>query len=112
MPLEKCFILFGIALDYELDDRWFESRQWMGIFLFTTASRMALGPTHPPIQWVIEALSLQVKRPGRETDHPPPYIVEVKNAWSYTSPPQYVSMAWCSVKKDTRTTLPSHLYFL
>jgi hypothetical protein len=27
------------------------SRRGLGIFLFTTASRMALGPTHPPIQW-------------------------------------------------------------
>jgi len=25
---------------------------------------------------------------------------EVKNAWSYTSTPQYVFTAWCSVKKD------------
>jgi hypothetical protein len=29
----------------------------------------------------------------------PPYNVEVKNAWSYTSAPQYAFMAWCSVKK-------------
>jgi hypothetical protein len=25
-----------------------------------------------------------VKRPGREADHSPPSIAEVKNAWSYT----------------------------
>jgi hypothetical protein len=30
---------------------------------------MALGPTQLPIQWVPEALSLGVKRPGREADH-------------------------------------------
>jgi hypothetical protein len=29
-----------------------------------------------------------------------------KNAWSYTSTPQYFFMAWCSVKKSTGTTLP------
>jgi hypothetical protein len=34
-----------------LDDREFESREGMEIFLFTTASRLALGPPHPPIQW-------------------------------------------------------------
>jgi hypothetical protein len=28
-----------------------------------------------------------VKRPGRETDHLPPYSAEVKNVWSYTSTP-------------------------
>jgi hypothetical protein len=76
----------------------FESRQGLGIFLFTTASRQALGPTQPPIQWVPGALSLGVKRPGREADHSPPSSAEVKNAWSYTSTPQYAFMAWCSVK--------------
>jgi hypothetical protein len=33
------------------------------------------------------ALSLGVKRPGREADHSPPSNAEVKNAWSYTSTP-------------------------
>jgi hypothetical protein len=28
----------------------FDSRRGLGIFLFTTASRTALGPTQPPIQ--------------------------------------------------------------
>jgi hypothetical protein len=33
------------------------------------------------------ALSLGVKRPGRETDHSSPSNTEVKNVWSYTSTP-------------------------
>jgi hypothetical protein len=37
--------LIGIALDYGLDDRGFEIRQALGIFLFTTASRPTLGAT-------------------------------------------------------------------
>jgi hypothetical protein len=45
-----------------LDDRGFESRQGLGISLFTTASRPALGATQPPIEWVLGALSLRVKR--------------------------------------------------
>jgi hypothetical protein len=53
------------------------SRRGLGILLFTTASRTALGPTHPPIQWVPGALSLGVKRPGREPDHSLP-SAEVK----------------------------------
>jgi hypothetical protein len=56
----------------------FDSRRRLGIFLFTTASRTALGPTDPPIQWVPWALSLGVKRPGREAGHSPPFSAEVK----------------------------------
>jgi hypothetical protein len=65
----------------------FDSWQGLGIFLFTTASGTALGHTKPPIQWVPGALSLGVKRPGREADHSPPSSAKVKNAWSYTSTP-------------------------
>jgi hypothetical protein len=55
-----------------------DSRRGLGIFLFTTASRMALSPTLPPIQRVPVALSLGVKRPGSESDHSPPSSAEVK----------------------------------
>jgi hypothetical protein len=76
----------------------FDSRRRLGIFLFTTASRTALGPTQPPIHWLSGALSLGVKRLGCEADHSPPSSAYVKNAWSYTSTPQYVFMAWWLVK--------------
>jgi hypothetical protein len=56
----------------------FDSQRGLGIFPFTTASRTALGPTQPPIQWVLAALSLGVKRPGREADQTPLSIAEVK----------------------------------
>jgi hypothetical protein len=93
-----------------LDDDGFESRQGLGIFLFTTASRPAFGPTQPPIQWVTWALFLGLKRPGRETDYWPPSSAEVKNAWSYTStPPQYAFMLWFSVK-STGTKPCIHIY--
>jgi hypothetical protein len=65
----------------------FDCRQAGILFLFTTASRPALGPTQPPIQWVPVILSTRVKGPGREADHSPPSSAEVKNAWSYTSIP-------------------------
>jgi hypothetical protein len=91
----------------------FDFRQVLGIFLCSTASRTAPGPTQPPIQWVPAALSLGVKRSGREADHSPPYSSKVKTEWSYTSTTQYAFMAWCSVKKKHRDnfTLPLEVLF-
>jgi hypothetical protein len=51
------------------------------------------------------ALSLGVKRQGREADHLPPSSAEVKNEWSCTSTPQYAFMAWCSVKAQRQLYL-------
>jgi hypothetical protein len=75
----------------------FDSRRGLGIILFTTASRTALGPTQPPTQWVRGALSLGVKRPGREADHSPP------------SSAIYTFTTWCSVKKTAQWQLYLYL---
>jgi len=72
--------------------------------LYGTAHRI-LGPTQPPIQWVLGAFTLGVKWPGREADQSPPSSAEVRNAWIYTSTPQYVFMAWYLVKYRTITDL-------
>jgi hypothetical protein len=40
-------------------------------------------------------LFLSVKAAGTWADDSPPASAEVKNAWSYTSTPQIVFMAWC-----------------
>jgi hypothetical protein len=61
-------------------------------------SRPALRPTKTSVQWVPGALTPGLKRPGHEDDHSPPSSAEVKNAWSYTSSPPYVFMAWRLVK--------------
>jgi hypothetical protein len=42
---------------------------------------------------------------GREAYHTPPSSGEVKNAWRYTSIPQYAFMAWCSVKEQGQVYL-------
>jgi hypothetical protein len=60
----------------------FNSWQGMGFLLLTTMSRLALGPTQPPIQWVPGALSMGVKQPGHKADHSPLSSAEVKNVWS------------------------------
>jgi hypothetical protein len=73
------FRLAGTATcQYGLDDWGFDTWQGLGIFLFTTASRTALGSTQPPIQWVPWALSLRVKLPGCEAYQSPPSKAEVK----------------------------------
>jgi hypothetical protein len=57
------------------------------IFLFATASRLALKPAYSPSQWKQEALTLGLKWPDREAQHSPPSSAELKNEESYTSVP-------------------------
>jgi hypothetical protein len=45
------------------------SRQEKEIFLYSKASRLCLGPSQTPNQWVPGTLSPGVKRPGRESDN-------------------------------------------
>jgi len=59
----------------------------MGVFLFNTVSRLALGPSQTPIQWVPGALTLGIRHPGCETEPSPLSSAEIKNAWSYTFTP-------------------------
>jgi hypothetical protein len=44
----------------------------MEFFLFATVSRLALGPTQPPLQWILGAVTSGVKQLWCETDHSPP----------------------------------------
>jgi hypothetical protein len=71
-----------------------------------------VGPTQLPIQWNPGALPLEVKRPVREADRSPPSSAKVKNAWSYTSTPPCVFMAWYLLKRwdNFAFTLPSGLH--
>jgi len=73
----------------------------MGFSLFTTVSRLVLGPTQPPNQWVLD-----VKWMGHEADHSPPSNAKVKNARSHTCTYQYILMMWCLVKHGDSFTLP------
>jgi hypothetical protein len=90
---------------------WLHLRRGMGIFLFTTASRTALGPTQPPVQWVPGALSLEVTRPGREADHSPPSSAEVKECVDlYFHSPNTPSWRGAQFKKKSQGQL--YLYLL
>jgi hypothetical protein len=68
----------GIATGLGLDDRGSIPSRGK-IFLISTASRPALGPTQSPIQWILGAISLGEKRPGSEADYSFPSSVEDKN---------------------------------
>jgi hypothetical protein len=68
----------GKSICIEYINQGFESWQGLGIFLFTTVSRLALGTTQPSIQWVPGALFLEVKWLGCEADHSPSSSAEVK----------------------------------
>jgi hypothetical protein len=96
-----CLQLGYEFVNYELDDRRFDSREEQG-FPFSTASRPALGHTSPPIQLVPRTFSPRVNQKERETDHSPPSSAEVKNAWSCTSTQPYVFIAWCLIKHNIR----------
>jgi hypothetical protein len=78
---------------YGLDDREFESRQGLGIFLFTTVSRENLGPTQPPIQWVPGDISLEIKLPEHEADHSPHLVPGQRMVGAIPPLLQYAFMA-------------------
>jgi hypothetical protein len=62
-------------------------------FLFSKPSRPVLGSPIMLSNGCRGLLYLGVKRPGRETDHSPATIVEVKEMWIYTSTPPYAFAA-------------------
>jgi hypothetical protein len=78
----KLWIFFSILLlpyqNLQFYFLWVRFPTGLGIFLFTTVSRTILGPTQPTVEWVPGALSLEIKRLGREADYSPSSSVEVK----------------------------------
>jgi hypothetical protein len=100
-------IACGVALGYGLDDWEFVYQHGLEIFLFTTMSKPALGPTQPPLQWAPRALSLVVKQPGHESDHSPPSSSEVKECVVlYIHSPNMPLWHGAQLKKSTGTNLP------
>jgi hypothetical protein len=81
----------------------FDSQQGQEIFLYSTASRPALSPTQPHIQWY-RVLSAGVKRPGREGDHSPPASAEVKNGGAIPALPH--TSSWRNYARGQLYLLP------
>jgi hypothetical protein len=73
----------------------FDPRQRQRTFPQVSASRPALGPTELPLQWLPGVLPRGQSTAGAWRW---PLTSKVKNAWSCTSTPPYVSMARCLVK--------------
>jgi hypothetical protein len=77
-----------------VDDQNFIPSRGRDIISFTIASRLAHGPTQPPIQWILASLSPEIKWLGHEVDLSSPSSAKVRNVWGYTSTPPYIFMAW------------------
>jgi len=70
----------------------------VGFFLFSTAFRLALGPTQPPIQWVSGAHTLGVKLMGRKlTAHLHP-VPRLRLHGAVHPLLRYIFVVWCLVK--------------
>jgi hypothetical protein len=68
----------GVATGYGLDDRGSKrGSDKKEIILNSTASRPALGPTQPTIQWALGAYFPEVQVEEREADHSHPTSSEV-----------------------------------
>jgi hypothetical protein len=68
-------------------------------FFFSEAFRRIAGPSHSPNHWEWEALSLGIKRPGREAGNLPSPRAFITNKYGNNFTPQYTLMA------GTRTVL-------
>jgi len=57
------------------------------ILFVSKISRLAVGPTLPPIQWVQGAIALGINGQAHQAYHTFSFRVVVKNQWSYSSTP-------------------------
>jgi hypothetical protein len=88
---ERTLIVLGFGvvqliqwIGYRLDGLGIESRQGKGILLASESSRMALGPTQHPLQWVPGFFRGRLS-PRCHNDQPHPRGAEFQNEYSCTS---------------------------
>jgi hypothetical protein len=67
------------------------------IFLFSKTSQPTPIPADPHSRWLSVALSLEVKRPGREAGHSPQFLVPGLRISRVIPPPPHTVMA-CTTK--------------
>jgi hypothetical protein len=82
----------SIVTDTRAGRSGFDSWQGQWFYLFAIAFGPPIGPTQPPIKWVLRAFSPGVRQAAREANqsHSSSAVV---NTWSYISTPPYVFMA-------------------
>jgi hypothetical protein len=74
-------------------------------FLFSIA---ALGPTQPPVEWLLGNVSPEDKKQGHDADHSPPSTAYVKNGGAILHPPPPPNKSsWCGASLSIGITLPS-----
>jgi hypothetical protein len=99
----------GIALGYGLDDRGSSLGRGWEFFSSPPRPERLCGSPSLISNGYQRALSVRIKRSGREASHSPPSRAEVKNVWSCTSIPPVRLHGVCTV-----TTLPlplCHVYY-
>jgi hypothetical protein len=74
------FCSVGIVTGYRLD--WGSIPGRARFFLYSTASRPTLRPTHPAVEWVLGAFPPGLKLLESEADHGPPSGSEIKTGGS------------------------------
>jgi len=70
-------------MDWTTKQSEFDSQQETAIILFFSVSRLILGPTQPPIQWVPGTFSLGIKQPMCEAkdNHLVLFVNIIINLW-------------------------------
>jgi hypothetical protein len=98
---------------YRLDDWMIRVRFPAGAENFSLLHHVqtGFGAHSVSIHWIWAALSLGVKRPGREVETHLHLLTRSNNAWSYTSTPQYVFVAWCLFKAQGKLYFYLILYY-
>jgi hypothetical protein len=83
--LSWLWLRVSIAMDYRLDG--LDSIPGSTRFFFSTVSRLILGTTQPPTQWVLVTLPPGVKQRECIVDHSPPSSDKVKRSGAIPSSP-------------------------
>jgi len=92
----KTEVDISVSLVTRLQAEWymFKSQQKQDIFLFSTMSRLALGPNQLPIWWLRRVLSPVVQHLRHKADNSPASSAKLTNVWA--TPPLFYAFVKCT----------------